>query len=101
MNNIEYHSGKDVSNILARHFSTIGKKYAEKIEKPQTPLKDYIEKIPKNNESMYLNPVKESELDKLIRELPNKKSCGYDKINNCLLKELRPVIIQPLTVAIQ
>ena len=98
LNNIEYHSGKDVSNILAKHFSTIGKKYAEKIEKPQTPLKDYIEKIPKNNESMYLNPVKESELDKLIRELPNKKSCGYDKINNCLLKELRPVIIHPLTV---
>ena len=47
LNNIEYHSGKDVSNILAKHFSTIGKKYAEKIEKPQTPLKDYIEKIPK------------------------------------------------------
>ena len=44
---------------------------------------------------MYLIPVDETEIDRLIRELPNKKSYGYDKINNCLLKELRPVITHP------
>ena len=47
---------------------------------------------------MYLTPVEEIEIDRLIRELPNKKSYGYDKINNCLLKELHPVIVQPLTI---
>ena len=98
IDNLVYHSGKDVSNILAKHFSTVGKRYAEKIEKPQIPLKDYIEKIPKNDKSMYLIPVEEIEIDRLIRELPNKKSYGYDKINNCLLKELRPVITHPLTI---
>ena len=98
LDNLVYHSGKDVSNILAKHFSTVGKRYAEKIDKPQTLLKDYIEKIPKNDKSMYLIPVDETEIDRLIRDLPNKKSYGYDKINNCLLKELRPVITHPLTI---
>ena len=87
-----------MSNILAKHCSTVGKRYAEKIEKPQTPLKDYIEKIPINDKSMYLIPVEETEIDRLIRELPNQKSYGYDKINNCLLKELHRVIVHPLTL---
>ena len=52
-----------MSNILAKHFSTVGKRYAEKIDKPQTLLKDYIEKIPKNDKSMYLIPVDETEID--------------------------------------
>ena len=98
LDNRVYHSGKDVSNILAKHFSTVGKRYAEKRDKPQTLLRDYIEKIPKNDKSMYLIPVDETEIDRLIRELPNKKSYGYDKINNCLLKQLRPVITHPLTI---
>ena len=45
---------------------------------------------------MYLNPTNETEIDQIIRQLPNKKSNGYDKINNCLLKELHPVITKPL-----
>ena len=60
-----------MSNILAKHFSTVGKRYAEKIDKPQTLLRDYIEKIPKNDKSMYLIPVDETEIDRLIRDLPN------------------------------
>ena len=98
LDNIIYQSGKDVSNILAKHFSTVGKRYAEKIEKSQVPLKDYLQKIPMNDSTMYLTPVDETEINKLICELPNKKSYGYDKINNCLLKELCPVIVNPLTI---
>ena len=93
-----YQSGRDVRKILAKHFSTVGKKYANKINKSEVPLKDYLQKIPINNKTMYLAPVEETEINKLICELPNKKSHGYDKINNCLLKELRPVITHPLTI---
>ena len=89
--------GGDVSNILAKHFATIGKTYAGKIGQSITPLKDYLSKIPKNNNSMYILPTCENEVSRLIEQLPNKKSHGYDKINNCLLKELRPVITLPLT----
>ena len=48
---------------------------------------------------MYLTPTCENEISKLITQLPNKKSHGYDKINNCSLKELRPVLLTPLTIA--
>ena len=51
-----------------------------------------------NDSTMYLTPVDETEINKLICELPNKKSYGYDKINDCLLKELCPVIVNPLTI---
>ena len=97
--NIIYQSGKDVSNVLAKHFATIGKSYAKKIAKPSTPLKEYLNKLPINKDSMYLSPTCANEISKLIEQLPNKKSHGYDKINNCLLKELRPVITHPLKIA--
>ena len=48
---------------------------------------------------MYLSPTCENEISKIISQLPNKKSHGYDKINNCLIKELHPVITLPLTIA--
>ena len=35
VDNINYQSGKDVSNLLVKHFSTVGKRYANKIEKSQ------------------------------------------------------------------
>ena len=84
--------------MLAKHFATIGKNYAEKIKSPNTPLKDYLNKIPINKYSVYFTPTSEYEISKIINQLPNKKSYGYDKISNCLLKELRPVIIKPLTI---
>ena len=97
--NIIHESGIEVSNILAKHFSTIGKSYAENIEKSNVTLNEYLDKILMNKNSMYLSPRNEIEISKLITELPNKKSYGYDKINNCLLKELHPVIISPLNIA--
>ena len=96
--NVTYHSGKEVSNILAKHFSSIGKNYDGKIDKSTTPLDKYLNKIPKNKNSMYLSPMNETEINKVILGLPNKKSYGYDKINNCLLKELCSLIITLLTI---
>ena len=82
--NIIYQSGSDVSNILVKHFATIGKTYAEKIKRPLTALKEYLNKIPINRNSMYLSPTCENEISNLIGQLPNKKSHGYYKINNCM-----------------
>ena len=48
---------------------------------------------------MYFTPTNEIEISKIINQLPNKKSYGYEKISNCLLKELCPVITGPLSIA--
>ena len=97
--NITYQTGKEVCNVLAKHFASIGKSYAEKITSSQTPLSEYLNKIPINKDSMHFVPTSELEISKLINQLLNKKSHGYDKISNCLLKELHLVIINPLNIA--
>ena len=44
-----------------------------------------------------MKPITEGEVDRLIRNLPNKNSSGYDDLSNILLKELHHLITQPLT----
>ena len=46
---------------------------------------------------MFLEPTTEHEVDRLIDSLKNKKSSGYDQINNLLLKDLKDEILKPLT----
>ena len=42
--NIDYHKGKDITNEFARHFSSVGKKFALKTEPPVNTLKNYLKK---------------------------------------------------------
>ena len=44
--NIIYQVGRDVSNILAKQFATIGKSYAEKIGQPLTPFERLLKQNP-------------------------------------------------------
>ena len=42
-----------------------------------------------------MSPTSSSELKKLIDNLPNKSSSGWDNINNILLKEIAAPILVP------
>ena len=46
--------------------------------------------------SIFLSPVTQLELDRMINKLPNKNSSGFDNISNILLKEIKPWIISPM-----
>ena len=92
----EYTSGKDICDILAKHFSTVGKTYANNIKSSTKGLIYYCNKIPLNNNSLYFNPTNMVEISNIINNLANKSSYGYDQISNKLIKELRPVISYPL-----
>ena len=96
LNNKEYTSGKDISEILAKHFSTVGKTYANNIKTSTRGLNYYCNKIPLNNTSLYFKPTDMVEISNIINKLANKSSYGYDQISNKLIKELRPVISYPL-----
>ena len=95
-NNKEYTSGKDISEILAKHFSTVGKTYANNIKPSTKGLNYYCNKIPLNNTSLYFKPTDMVEISNIINKLANKSSYGYDQISNKLIKELRLVISYPL-----
>ena len=49
---------------------------------------------------MFFEPASVYEMSSIIRSLKPKNSSGYDDISNKLLKELHPIILQPLTEVI-
>ena len=98
VNNIHQYSSKAIANGLAKYFSSVGKTYAEKIPKPETSIEDYLSKINKCRNSIFLQMTDESEISTIIKNLPNKKSSGPDGISNCILKELKQVLLKPLAI---
>ena len=86
-----------ISNKFCSYFSNVGKTFADRIPSPQHSIAEYLNKIRRNEQSLFLSPTTETEVQKLINKLPNKKSSGHDDIDNVLLKEISPVITAPLT----
>ena len=93
---VKTYEATKISNQFAKYFSTVGKKFANKLPNPVTPVSEYISQIPCNSKSLMLHPCTEIEIDKLINLLPNKTSCGVDEINNILLKKIGKAILPAL-----
>ena len=98
VNNIHQYSSKSIANELAKYFSSVGKSYAEKIQKPETSISDYLSKMNKCKKSIFLQPTDESEVSNLIENVPNKTSSGPDGISNHTLKDLKQALVKPLTI---
>lgn len=83
-------SCKDVVNSLNEFFINIpmGNSHNEQ---------EKIEIIsPRNNSTMYLDPVSPFEIHTIISKLKNKKSCGLDEISNVVLKKIGENLVIPL-----
>ena len=77
-------------------FSTIGSNYTKKIPASHTKIDDYLKVITRNDKNIFLNPTNGAEVTILISKLPNKKSSGYDNIDNILLKLIKDVVSEKL-----
>ena len=97
INKIDHYDANSITNEFGKHFSTVGKKFAEAIPTPVKPSMSFIEKIILNKKSMFLYEVTESEFRNLIDSLENKSSSGFDNISNIILKKLKSTIVPPLT----
>ena len=62
INNIDHYDANSITNAFDKHFSTVGKKFAEAIPTPVKPSMSFIEKIILNEKSMFLYEVAESEI---------------------------------------
>ena len=98
VNNIEITEGKQIAEEFAKYFASIGMQTATKGGNPKNNIGSYINKIPNNKESVFLTPCTIYEIKKLISELPNKYSSGYDNINNVLLKSIKDLIVHTLSI---
>ena len=85
---------------LQNTFSTIGHKYANKITKSSNNFEFYLGKSQRNSKTLYMFPTDVFEIRKILTNLPNKKSSGWDGISNITLKYLTEVLEGPLCVAI-
>ena len=97
IDNVEIYNGKVIAEELAKHFAHVGKNFAEKIPTSQNSISHYLSQIPLNPKSMFMDPTSNIEIRKLIMQLPNKDSSGYDNLSNRLLKQLADSILEPLT----
>ena len=91
---------KAIADEFRKYFSSIGKTCAQRIPKSQESISHYLSKIKRENKSIYLTPVTNTEVDRLIRNLQPKPSSGHDGISNRLLKGLRESIVEPLQIVI-
>ena len=96
INGIKEYSGEQISNTLAKYFANVGETFANKVPKSTQSISSYLEVLQKNSESLFLAPSSKEEINKIIVSLPAKCSCGLDNISNILLKELAPVLCEPL-----
>ena len=92
------YKGEAIAESLAMYFATVGKQFANKIGQPQVPIKNYINRIVPNENSLFMKPTTPYEINTCIEELLNKNSSGHNDISNRLLKALKDELVQPLTV---
>ena len=89
---LEVHDSKRIVNEFGQYFSKIGNVYADNSKSSKTNIIDYLKVIPRNAKSLYLTPTTEVEIMNLISQLLNKKSSGYDNIDNVILKHIKECI---------
>ena len=53
---VKEYGAKRISNILAKYFAKVGKKFAGKIPNPTTSIRDYLKCLQSNKASIFLNP---------------------------------------------
>ena len=82
---------------MGNYFSTTGSRYANDIPQSNTYISDYLSVIPRNPKSIFFTPTNRVEIEKIISNLPNKKSSGFDNIDNIILKSIKNVISDKLS----
>ena len=86
----------DIANSFGDFYARLGSNLANNISSSTTSIDEYISRILRQLNSIVLHPTSVHEIDKIIRDLPNKSSHGHDEISNITLKALRTLIIFPL-----
>ena len=91
----EYNS-QNISNMFAKYFAEVGKKFASKINLPKRHVHDYLKLLQSHQTSLFLSPTCQQEIKRIVSSLPSKSSSGHDNISNVLLKEIIDQILQVL-----
>lgn len=81
-------------------FASIGHSYANALNSSNFGFQKYFENAPANEDSLYFEHVSGADVEKIIDELKPKFSSGIDGISTKLLKDLKHIISEPISVII-
>ena len=95
--NVLEYNAKKITEKFREYFSSVGKKFADKVDKPKHSVQYYCNKITRNEKSLFMTPCTETEVGGFMQQLPTKISSGHDNISNILLKSIGAYIVKPLT----
>ncbi len=84
-----------IANGFCKFYTNVGKEFASKIPQTNKNPMEYLG--PKQNKSFFLSPTDPIEVSKMISNLPNKKSSGYDTFNSLFVKKIAMQIADPLS----
>ena len=74
INNILKYDPESITNEFCKFFSSIGEKYANKIQTQPNEINTYLNKMKECPNTMYLTPTSSLEIHNLIQKLPAKMS---------------------------
>ena len=93
-NNASSNTSAGVAEIFNNFFSSIGKNLSQNIPPSSTRFSDFLDTP--NSKTIFFEPTYKEEITKIVANLKERKSPGHDGINNHLLKNIPPQIVDPL-----
>ena len=84
----------DIAETFNKYFSSIGKNLARNIHPSRKQFNDFLGTP--NPNSIFLVSTHKEEIFKIVCDLHDKKSSGYDGIDNCLLKRIIIHVADPI-----
>ena len=86
----------EIANTMNKHFCNIGPELASRLPSKIDGFKKFLSN--KIDETIFLSPTSEQEINKEISKLKQNKSSGPDGISPRLIRDCVPCIIKPLTI---
>ena len=94
-NGTAVNGSKNIANAFNNYFVNVGPNLANNIKNINaTSAESYLNK--QNINSIFLRPTDQNEILKIISEMKNKHSSGYDDISSTVLKRTYKYILVPL-----
>ena len=97
IDNIKTYNPRQIAEGFGKYFASVGESFAKRIRKSKQSINDLLSKIDRNPASLFARPTDSQEVKRLIMQLPNKSSSGFDCISNIMLKEICPALVDILT----
>ena len=93
---------QEIANSFNSFFASVGAQLSSSIEQSDNipSFETYLDSNTRSDPNSHFIPVDEKLVLALITNLPNRTSSGIDNISNKLLKQIKHIIVQPLTLII-